>query len=146
MLVEQFPQAPFAEVERIFDAAIEITIPDLQFAYRVGVLKEREEVIQPETITVDPPPFAFKAGRIFDVSRIRGRLIVVGGDQFENSGDRLVVHNQQGLSAAGQLEVSVNTVRNYIRSIYDKLQVHTMSEAVRPREATRTGSSQRRMA
>jgi DNA-binding NarL/FixJ family response regulator len=33
-------------------------------------------------------------------------------------------------SAAGQMYVSVNTVRNYVRSIYDKLQVHSKSEAV----------------
>ena len=31
---------------------------------------------------------------------------------------------------AAQLGISVNTVRNYIRSIYEKLQVHTKSEAV----------------
>jgi DNA-binding NarL/FixJ family response regulator len=32
--------------------------------------------------------------------------------------------------AAGRMNVSVNTIRNYIRSIYDKLHVHTKSEAV----------------
>ena len=33
-------------------------------------------------------------------------------------------------AAAGQMELSLNTVRNYIRSIYEKLHVHTKSEAV----------------
>jgi DNA-binding CsgD family transcriptional regulator len=33
-------------------------------------------------------------------------------------------------AVADRLGVTVNTVRNYIRSIYDKLQVHTKSEAV----------------
>jgi DNA-binding NarL/FixJ family response regulator len=33
-------------------------------------------------------------------------------------------------SAARQMVVSVNTVRNYIRSVYDKLHVHSKSEAV----------------
>ncbi len=33
-------------------------------------------------------------------------------------------------AAAGRLVVSVNTVRNYIRSIYEKLHVHSKSEAV----------------
>jgi DNA-binding NarL/FixJ family response regulator len=32
--------------------------------------------------------------------------------------------------AGARLEVSVNTVRNYIRSVYEKLQVTTRSEAV----------------
>jgi len=33
-------------------------------------------------------------------------------------------------ASANQLNISVNTVRNYIRSIYDKLHVHSKSEAV----------------
>lgn len=33
-------------------------------------------------------------------------------------------------SAADDMKVSINTVRNYIRSIYDKLHVHSKSEAV----------------
>lgn len=33
-------------------------------------------------------------------------------------------------SAAGQLNISVNTIRNYIRSIYDKLHVHSKNAAV----------------
>ena len=33
-------------------------------------------------------------------------------------------------SAADEMKVSINTVRNYIRSIYDKLHVHSKSEAV----------------
>jgi DNA-binding NarL/FixJ family response regulator len=33
-------------------------------------------------------------------------------------------------SAAGQLGITINTVRNHVRSIYDKLHVHTKSEAV----------------
>lgn len=33
-------------------------------------------------------------------------------------------------SAAGQMNISINTVRNYIRSIYEKLHVHSKNEAV----------------
>ena len=33
-------------------------------------------------------------------------------------------------SAGGELDISINTVRNYIRSIYEKLHVHSKSEAV----------------
>lgn len=33
-------------------------------------------------------------------------------------------------AAADRIHVSVNTVRNYVRSVYDKLHVHTKSEAV----------------
>jgi DNA-binding NarL/FixJ family response regulator len=34
------------------------------------------------------------------------------------------------LNAAAVLDVTINTVRNHVRSIYDKLHVHTKSEAV----------------
>lgn len=37
-------------------------------------------------------------------------------------------YSYQGI--ANQIHVSINTVRNYIRSIYDKLHVHSRSEAV----------------
>jgi DNA-binding NarL/FixJ family response regulator len=46
---------------------------------------------------------------------------------------RLVDLLAQGYSYQGasqRMHVSVNTVRNYIRAIYDKLHVHTKSEAV----------------
>lgn len=42
----------------------------------------------------------------------------------------LLAEGHSYLSAGGQLEISVNTVRNYIRSIYEKLHVHSKSEAV----------------
>jgi DNA-binding NarL/FixJ family response regulator len=34
-------------------------------------------------------------------------------------------------AAADKLTISINTVRNYIRSIYEKLHVHSKSEAVK---------------
>lgn len=43
---------------------------------------------------------------------------------------KLLSEGYSYLSAAGQMNVSVNTVRNYIRSIYDKLHVHSKNEAV----------------
>ena len=45
---------------------------------------------------------------------------------------RLLKSLSEGYSyqgAAGQVDISVNTVRNYIRSIYDKLHVHSKNEA-----------------
>ena len=43
---------------------------------------------------------------------------------------RLLADGHSYLSAADALGISVNTVRNHIRSLYEKLQVHTRSEAV----------------
>jgi DNA-binding NarL/FixJ family response regulator len=43
---------------------------------------------------------------------------------------KLLVEGYSYQSAAGQLNVSVNTVRDHIRSIYEKLHVHSKSEAV----------------
>jgi DNA-binding NarL/FixJ family response regulator len=42
----------------------------------------------------------------------------------------LLAEGHSYLSAAGQLEISINTVRNYVRRIYEKLHVHSKSEAV----------------
>lgn len=43
---------------------------------------------------------------------------------------KLMVEGYSYQGAANQLNVSLNTVRDYIRSIYDKLHVHSKSEAV----------------
>jgi DNA-binding NarL/FixJ family response regulator len=42
----------------------------------------------------------------------------------------LLAEGYSYLSAAAKMSISVNTVRNYVRSAYDKLQVHSKSEAV----------------
>jgi len=42
----------------------------------------------------------------------------------------LIAEGYSYQSAADKMNVSVNTVRNYIRSIYEKLHVHSKSEAV----------------
>ena len=59
--------------------------------------------------------------------RATARLLVVsaGPETRRASGEG------QGLAEIGdRLGISVNTVRNYIRNIYDKLHVHTKSQAV----------------
>jgi DNA-binding NarL/FixJ family response regulator len=43
---------------------------------------------------------------------------------------RMLAEGHSYQSAGSQLGVSINTVRNYIRSIYSKLHVHSKSEAV----------------
>lgn len=43
---------------------------------------------------------------------------------------KLLVEGHTYQSAADKLNISINTLRDYIRSIYEKLQVHSKSEAV----------------
>jgi len=43
---------------------------------------------------------------------------------------KLLAEGYSYQSAGGKLHISLNTVRNYIRSIYEKLHVHSKSEAV----------------
>ena len=50
---------------------------------------------------------------------------------------KLLVEGYRYQGAADQLNISVNTVRDYIRTVYDKLHVHSKSEAVT--KALRTG-------
>jgi len=61
-------------------------------------------------------PRAWPPRRPLTPHEIRIVGMLAGGDSYRAVGDRL--------------GVSVNTVRNYIRSIYEKLEVHTKSEAV----------------
>ncbi len=43
---------------------------------------------------------------------------------------KLLVEGYSYRGAADQLGISINTIRDHIRSIYDKLHVHSKSEAV----------------
>jgi DNA-binding NarL/FixJ family response regulator len=75
------------------------------------------------------PEIAHKVVRLFreikpvekidaDLSRLEVRLLSLLADGFSYQ------------TAADEMRVSINTVRNYIRSIYEKLHVHSKSEAV----------------
>jgi len=43
---------------------------------------------------------------------------------------RMMVEGHNHKTAAAEMDVSVNTIRFHLRSIYEKLQVHSKSEAV----------------
>ena len=75
------------------------------------------------------PEIARQVVRLFQMTGLPLRLDLHLAPQEA----RLLSLLAQGYSyqgAAGQMTVSVNTIRNYIRSIYEKLHVHTKSEAV----------------
>ncbi|MHC4396737.1 MAG: hypothetical protein ACYS1A_13895 [Planctomycetota bacterium] len=84
-----------------FSPKIEITVATFNINFSIGHLEAREKVVQPPPVIVDPPPFLFKAPGVFDISDIRGKLTIQGGEQYETNGDRVIVHNQEGSSAAG---------------------------------------------
>jgi len=75
------------------------------------------------------PEIAHKVVRLFrefkprekleaDLTRLEVRLLSLLADGYSYQ------------TAADEMRVSINTVRNYIRSIYEKLHVHSKSEAV----------------
>ncbi len=76
------------------------------------------------------PEIARKVIRMF--REFRPRSTAGAGDLTPHE-VRLLQLFAEGYSyeaAAERLHVSINTIRNYIRSIYDKLHVHSKSEAV----------------
>ena len=85
----------------LYDETVEITIESFQITYSTGELQQVTRVVTPPPVVVDPPAYVFKRPRTFDISRIRGRLTIQGGDQYETQGDTVIVHNQDGSSAAG---------------------------------------------
>ena len=50
--------------------------------------------VVPPLVQVDPPPFAFKQDAVFDMTGIRGRITIDGGEGFESAGDKIFVHDQ----------------------------------------------------
>jgi DNA-binding NarL/FixJ family response regulator len=61
-------------------------------------------------------PKAPKGAPLLTPQEVRLLALLADGHSYQNS--------------AGQLDITINTIRNHVRSIYDKLHVHTKSEAV----------------
>ena len=79
------------------------------------------------------------ARRVVDLFR-RMRPQELAADSLTPTEVRLLSHLSEGQSyqsAADRMEISINTVRDHVRSIYEKLHVHSKSEAVL--KAFRTG-------
>lgn len=77
------------------------------------------------------PEIARQIVDAFQHKRVRAEIS--GADALGIQEVRLLTLLAEGysyLSAAGKMNISVNTVRNYVRSAYEKLQVHSKSEAV----------------
>lgn len=75
------------------------------------------------------PEIAAKVVRLF--ARLPRRITVEEKlTPMETDFLALLADGHSYASAATELGVSINTVRNYVRSIYDKLHVHSKSEAV----------------
>jgi DNA-binding NarL/FixJ family response regulator len=75
------------------------------------------------------PEIANKVVRLFREFRPAARLDV-DLTRLEVRLLSLLAEGYSYQSAADEMKVSINTIRNYIRSIYDKLHVHSKSEAV----------------
>ena len=77
-----------------------VTIGNLDVTYESGRSVAVTKLVQPPAVTVDPPPFVFVADPAYDLTAMQGRLTIMGGDAAEGAGDLLVIHNQNGSSAA----------------------------------------------
>ena len=74
------------------------------------------------------------ARQIVDLFQHRGSRVETSGSDALGTQEicllTLLAEGYSYVSAAAKMNISVNTVRNYVRSAYEKLQVHSKSEAV----------------
>ncbi|MCA9140821.1 MAG: hypothetical protein KDB00_28815, partial [Planctomycetales bacterium] len=85
-------------------------IPDITYSYDIPNINylvpqpPRKTIVPGAPVTVDPPPFVYKVPGVYDVSGIQGKVIIDGGTTFEQNGDQVIVHNQNGVrSTDGKL-------------------------------------------
>lgn len=76
------------------------------------------------------PEIAHKVVRLFREFRPREEKVDADLTRLEVRLLSLLAEGYSYQAAADDMKVSINTIRNYIRSIYDKLHVHSKSEAV----------------
>jgi DNA-binding NarL/FixJ family response regulator len=134
LLREKYPRMQvlmltvFAEEERIFESlcngASGYLLKKTPPARILEAIREAREKGAPLS-----PEIAHKVVRLFrdirppsrveaDLTRLEVKLL------------SLLAEGYSYQAAADEMRVSINTIRNYIRSIYDKLHVHSKSEAV----------------
>jgi hypothetical protein len=81
---------------------------NLKVSYERGVLVPTPaSSLQPPAVTVDPPPFAFKEPAKFTVEEIKGRVVVQGGNAFEDGGDTSSL-NGEGSAESGLPTTATN--------------------------------------
>ncbi len=88
----------------IFDKEVYVTFnpPAFKLEYPRQVLPPLRTVV-PDPITTDPAPFALKADASFDLTEIKGKVIIDGGDTHETNGDQIFIHNQYSGAVSGTL-------------------------------------------
>ncbi len=94
-------------------------IPEVR--YNAGYEVQQYKTVQPAPYEIDPDAFAFKVDGVFDVSDIKGRLTIDGGDLFEDGrGDQVVVHNEAGKYDDGALvTTSVPLLDREVELLFD---------------------------
>ena len=95
----------FAFLPFLFDSVVQVDVSSIQLHFQVGTVTQETKLVQPPSITVDPPAFAFQATGVSDLSGIAGRLTIRGGGTPEGAGDTVIVHNEgSAFSGAGSLQ------------------------------------------
>jgi DNA-binding NarL/FixJ family response regulator len=117
----------FAEREKVFESicngACGYLLKKTPPARLLDAIREAHEGGAPMT-----PEIARKVVNLFQEMRPKDELHNLAGREIDLLALLAEGHSYQ--ASASRMNISINTVRNYIRSIYDKLHVHSKSAAV----------------
>ena len=80
-----------------------VTVSSFQVSYQIPTIQYVTRTIQPPSITVTPAPVALVAPPSIDASQVKSQVIILGGDQFETSGDTVIYGDEGGAADTGQL-------------------------------------------
>jgi hypothetical protein len=88
----------------LFNPTVQISIGTFQINYRQGQLVQNSKTVTPPKVVVQPAPQVVVAGSSYDLSAIKGRLVINGGQLEQVNGNTVVVHDQQGANTTGILQ------------------------------------------
>ncbi len=90
---------------------VTVDLSGIELEFDGKVLPPLRTVVPP-LVQVDPPPFAFKQDAVFDMTGIKGRITIDGGEGFDGeAGDRIFVHDQ-GDNSGVTGEIGTTTLPN----------------------------------
>ncbi len=75
---------------------VTVTLSGVQVSYQIPTIRFVSRQIQPPPVTITPAPVALMASPSLDASKVRSRVIILGGNDYETNGDTVVYENENG--------------------------------------------------
>ncbi|MBI4323853.1 MAG: calcium-binding protein [Chloroflexi bacterium] len=103
-----------------FPISARVTVQPPDVITTKTVTRTETVTIQPPAMEVDPPPFWMKVDAVHNVTGLRGKLTINGGDTVDAATqtphyDQVIIHNEDGAPIPGSIELTTVNLHELMR-------------------------------